>query len=311
MPEAGWSSIPLAAGEQEVLPLSALVGAGFSPRVREKARSIRKRGRLLGLRRHFVSRNFGLEARFGIDGGFPVLGNGVGHIDSFHRKIDLDRGAVAFLAVDAHMTARFCGETIDHRQPKTRALAGGLGREEGLEDLVEERFRNSRALIGDGDDDVPAGAHIGIGRDIVVIELDDASFDCELAAAAHGIAAIDGEVDERSLKLGRVGFDEGVFRRQHQLQFHRLADRAADEREHVPDEVIDPHLFRLHSLLAREAQQLPRQLGTLFRRLGGFQQPLAGLAVAVDGMFDQIEIAQNDSQQVVEVMRVAAETTVA
>ena len=43
--------------------------------------------------------------------------------------------------------------------------------------------------------------------------------------------------------------------------------------------------------------------GALFRRLGGLEQALAGLAVAVDGMFDQIEIAQYDSEQVVEVMR--------
>src|SRR5215213_11484148 len=136
-----------------------------------------------------------------------------------------------------------------------------------------------------------------------MIEVDEASFDGELAAFAHRIAAVDREIDERGLELRRVDFNDCVFRRQHQLQLYGLADRPGDERQHVPDEIIDPHLLRLYSRLAREAQELARQLGALFRRLGGLEQALAGLAIAVDGMFDQIEIAQYDGEQVVEVMR--------
>ena len=45
-------------------------------------------------------------------------------------------------------------------------------------------------------------------------------FDGELATIAHGVAAVDGEIDERGLELGRVDFNDCVFRRQHQLQLH-------------------------------------------------------------------------------------------
>ena len=55
------------------------------------------------------------------------------------RQVELDRRALAELAVDLGMALGLAGEAVDHREAQPRALADRLGGEEGLERLARSR----------------------------------------------------------------------------------------------------------------------------------------------------------------------------
>ena len=60
------------------------------------------------------------------------------------RQVDLDRRAVAFLAVDLDVAARLLDEAEHHAEPEAGALADLLGGEEGIEHPLEQVRRECR-----------------------------------------------------------------------------------------------------------------------------------------------------------------------
>lgn len=106
------------------------------------------------------------------------------------------------------MAARLFDETIDHRQAESRSLALALGREEGLEDLVDDVVRHTAAGVGHGQHDILARCHLVMGAGIIVVEMRVAQLDGQLALAIHRIAGVDRQVQQRILDLRWV--DEGV-----------------------------------------------------------------------------------------------------
>src|SRR3546814_6499033 len=64
------------------------------------------------------------------------------------RQVHPDRRPLAHRAVDRKLPARLPHEAVDHRQPQPGARALRLGREEGLEHMIEHLGGHSRAGIG-------------------------------------------------------------------------------------------------------------------------------------------------------------------
>jgi len=128
------------------------------------------------------------------------------------RQIQPDRRAVTFLAVGLDMAARLLDETIDHAQAEAGTLAELLGSEERLEHPVSDRRRNAGAVVAHRYHDVGTQHRFRIGPDISLVEHDIGALECQLAAVGHGVAGIDGEIDQRGGQLGRIGVGEtGTF----------------------------------------------------------------------------------------------------
>ena len=126
----------------------------------------------------------------------------------------------------------------------------------------------------------------------------------ERAAVRHGVAGIDGNIDDRKLQFGKVDFDRPHRRIDLFVVDDVAAQRAFDHRPHVPDAGIQIDDRRAEMLAAGKRQQLTGQafaaLGRRLDRLDGprqfrIEQPLEGLGVAAD-----------DHQQIVEVVGDAA-----
>ena len=91
------------------------------------------------------------------------------------------------------------------------ALADFLGGEERLEDRVDMIGRDAGAGIGDRDrNEVAAAGGLRAERRDGMDFLDA---DSQPAFAVHGIAAVDGEIDQRGLELRDVGDREAIGRR--------------------------------------------------------------------------------------------------
>ena len=76
---------------------------------------------------------------------------------------------------------------------------------------------------------------------------------------------------------------------------------------HALDQVVDLDLARLELLLAGEGQHLAGQVRTLARRVDRFAQArLAAFSSASQLAFEQLQIADDDGEQIVEIMGEAA-----
>ena len=145
-----------------------------------------------------------------------------------------------------------------------------------------------------------------MARRIVVVEKGVAGFDGELAVALHGVARIDREIEQGVLDLD--GIDKGVPQAagNHGLDFDALAERPAQHVVDAADQAAEIDHFRRERLAAAEGQQLRGELRTA--RDGGDRglQALLGAVIARDVATEELQIAADDLQHVVEVVRDAA-----
>ena len=103
------------------------------------------------------------------------------------------------------MAAGLLDEAVDLAEPEAGALSDGFCREEGLEDAIEHICRRCPLPVS-----VIASFTYVAGLDIarvasVLIDLDIACGDDEVAAAVHRIAGIDRDVQDGVVQLIEIG----------------------------------------------------------------------------------------------------------
>src|SRR5690606_18441699 len=114
-----------------------------------------------------------------------------------------DGRATTRLGLDADRTVRLPHEAVDLREAETGAVALRLGGEEGLERPRRHCRRHARARVAHDDADMLA--RLAVRLALLLGDEEVGGGDREPAAIRHGIARIDGEVEERALEL--VGVD--------------------------------------------------------------------------------------------------------
>ena len=134
---------------------------------------------------------------------------------------------MALLAVDHDVAGGLLDEAVHHAEAEAGALAGPLRGEERVEHLVEHVSRNAGPGIAHGDHGVAAGPDVAVHPGIVLVEHDRAGFDDQLAAVRHGVAGVEGEIEDRGGQL--IGIDDRraclVF--EHGFDLDMLAERRA------------------------------------------------------------------------------------
>jgi hypothetical protein len=111
--------------------------------------------------------------------------------------------------------------------------------------------------------------------------------------------------------LHRVGLDRPNTTGADHFELHRLAERGCQECGKVAKQPIDIQQFRFERLAARKCQQVAGQncgaVGADQRHVDGAAQSLSGAVLPViDNPFGVIEIADDDRQKIIEVVRHAA-----
>ena len=218
----------------------------------------------------------------------------LGHVRRGGGERDRERGALARRAVDADAAAAFVDDREDGRQAEAGAFAFGLGREERFEDLRLHVRRHPRSGVGDGNARPRAG-RIGNG----------ARADPQFAAARHGVARIDREIEERLLDLAAVAVDgrRGGIERGDQRDV--LAEQAPRHRGQIRDERVDVEDGELARPLAAEGEELTRQRRGAIDGHQDLGQILLRHLVRQLGL-EEARVAGDDGQQVVEIVRDAA-----
>ena len=219
---------------------------------------------------------------------------------------DVEDAALADFGVTVDEPAGLLDDAVDHRQAEAGALADLLGREERLEDLLDQVRRDAGAGVFHFDD------HIFGRREVAVAELPAlfrrhvAGADGQLAASRHGVARVDREVDDDLLELADVGAHRPKVAAMIDLELDVAADQPRQQHPEVGQHVGQVQHFRPQRLLARKGQKLAHQRGGAVGVLLDVHDVREGRVGRT--MVGQQQVGRHDDggQHVVEVVRDAA-----
>src|SRR6185312_9923535 len=218
------------------------------------------------------------------------------------RQIEAHGGAAADAALDLDVPGRLLDEAIDLRQAEAGPLADLLGGEEGLENVRQDLVRHALAGVGHREYGIGAGRELAMaGRHFGI-----AGLDRDVPASGHGVAGVEDEVEKGGLDLIGIGQRGPQLGGELLPDLDMLTHRPMQEIIHADDDLVEVDRLRAELLAAREGQELLRQLlgaARGQRRRGDeAQQPRLVAELA----FEQLEIAGNHGQHIVEVVRDAA-----
>ena len=177
------------------------------------------------------------------------------------RHENAEHGSLVESAVAVDVRAGLLDDSVDGRQAKAGALADFLGGEERFEYLGLHLRRHAGAGILEIDQ------HIIDRRQRLVSERRDftrrqiARAHRHRAAARHGVARVDGEIDDDRLELVEIGFDRPEIATVNELQLDVLAKEPSQKDRQVGEHLAQRKDLRPERLTARERQQLPHQAG--------------------------------------------------
>ena len=155
------------------------------------------------------------------------------------------------------------------------------------------------------DDDVLPRVQAVVVPAIVVVEIGVAGFDRQLAAVGHGVARVEREIEDAGLELRRVDLDGPQAGAADRLELDGLAERAHQKVGHADDELVGVDRARVERLPAREGEQPLRQLRGALGAGQGVVERALGARFDHPALRD-VEVADDDGEQVVEVVRHAA-----
>ena len=190
---------------------------------------------------------------------------------------------------------------MDHAQSQSGPLALRFGTEERLEDALERVGGDACARVGDGEQGALAGlllrAGLG-GRDPGMAGLDH-----NLAAGTRRVARVEHEVQDDLLEgPARAAHGRRVSADSH-VDAGAGPDRRPQQAGDVADELAQVDRLELHHLASAEREQVSRQRRRALRRVENLVLERTGLFGQPLDAECELRIADDDHQQVVEVVR--------
>ncbi len=213
---------------------------------------------------------------------------------------DGEDGALPGLARRLDASPGLRHDPVDDRESEACALASLLGREERLEDARERALVHARPRVAHDERDPAAGLERRPGS----IRRDDLreALDRELAARGHGVARVDDEVEEHLLELGAVHLDRARARSEGGHELYVLADHPPEDELHVAYDRAQLDDRRREDLPPAEREELPREPRRVLERRGDVLEVLPALLVAREVAEEELRVALDDGQDVVEVV---------
>ena len=219
------------------------------------------------------------------------------------RQVDTENSPRFRLGVDGDRAARLLDNAEHGGQTQPRSLAGLLGGEEGLEDVLARLERDSLADVGDGEDDVGAARERTVGEGRRFLELDIVGADRDRASVGHGVTGVHGQIGQDLTELPRIDLDRVQIRLQPGQQLDLLAEHAPEHARVLLDNRVDVHHLGLQNLLAAEGEQVLGQLGGTLAGTADLAQVVADrVLAAVERLQGDVGEAVDDRQEVVEVV---------
>ena len=199
--------------------------------------------------------------------------------------------ALRRVALDFDQATAHSDEVAHHGEPETGSDTDAFRREERLEHLGHRLRVDAAAVVGDSQERI---RRVGTRC--------DPSRDGQPATRGHGVARIDGEVEQRLIELGRIDGDETGLLDRERDEIHVGADQAAKHRMGGGHDLVQVDDLADSRLLAAEGQQPLRQVAGLCGRERDLLQVVAKLRVVSCLLQRELSVPADDDEQVVEVV---------
>ena len=165
--------------------------------------------------------------------------------------------------------------------------------------------RNADAVVADAQPDVRLG-RVRIGRARHIAPGETRHVNPDPAAGGQRIAGVQHEIENRLLDLRRIDFDQRRLVRHLARQLDVFANQARQHALQPENGLIEIDLLREKHLLAAERQQLLRQRRRALPRLLDFLEGRSIRIVRRPVIEQQLRVAENRRQQIIEIVRDAA-----
>ncbi len=160
--------------------------------------------------------------------------------------------------------------------------------------------------FGDLDHHVVAAEDHGAVAVEVAAEPDVAGGDADLAAAGHGVAGVDDEVHDHLFELALVDADRGEVGCVLDAERHLVGEQAVQQVGEFGERVLEVDDGRAQGLLAREGEELADEGGGAVGVLADLHEVAVLLVGDVVAHEEQVAVAVDRGQEVVEVVGDAA-----
>ena len=217
------------------------------------------------------------------------------------RQADVNRRTLARCAVDAHVATGLMGRAEDLRQAEARAGARTFGSEERLERLGLHLRRHAASDITHRDRDVVTlSGFFGTKR---WPAMHVGRFHGHDAAFRHGVACVDHQVEHDELKLRRIDHGGPQIRREARFDLDPRAQSALQQTLHARYQCIHIDCARGQRLAPGKGEQMTGQHGAPLSCGAHRRQPVDELRIERRRLSDQIDVADQHGQQIVEIVR--------
>ena len=227
---------------------------------------------------------------------------------SFHSgEIHREGAPVVQPAVDPDVPAALPDDPVHRGEAEPGAAAQLLGREEGLEEAGQGALVHPHPVVAHAHFDQRAHQGGGLGtlsRHVGRIHVGGA--DGERAARGHRVPGVHRQVGDHLLQLARIRQDLPQVGLQLQPQVHVLADEPPQHRAHVGHHAVQVHHPGLEHLLPAEREQLAHQGRGPVRGPIDLQEVESPRVLRLDLPHQQLGVADDGGEEVVEVVRHAA-----
>jgi hypothetical protein len=165
--------------------------------------------------------------------------------------------------------------------------------------------------VGDREGDVRSGWGVEVLLGVGGVEIDVGGLDDELAAARHGVAGVDHQIENHLVHLARIGLDVPEVR----VELRAHLDILAEQAQHhlvVGDDSVEAEDDRAGDLLAAEQEQLAGEAGGAFGGVFDVEQAFGergGALLSRHGFHaaeQEFTLAEDDGEEIVEVVGNAA-----
>ncbi|SIT41218.1 hypothetical protein BN2476_270031 [Paraburkholderia piptadeniae] len=207
-----------------------------------------------------------------------------------------------YLAIQPDVPAALLDVPVRHAQAKAATFTLPLGREKRIKRLLHHRRRHAGAGVGHGHHHVLAGRHVLQTVCIVIVEHRVGRFERQLAALRHRVPCIDGQVQNDVLQLVRVQHRIPEPTRNDSLDENVLAQCPSQQIIHTSEHVANIDNIRRERLATPERQKMRGKFRSLFDRLHRLVKPFARPRIHAVSDRQQLEIAAQHLQHVVEIM---------